>query len=110
MRLIKKLDDGSMLTFWMHRLQGHELFSHYEEALAWYKGLSTDEDVSFLVGYELDEKYKNGLSFLAQVKNKSRAYLITSHAEEAKIQEKVKEMGVGLIPKALISHLPVIEC
>jgi|GEM_PF-3199696 len=106
-------DDASMQAFWQHRLHGYnvnlKIFSRYDDAVKWYQNLLTNEPVTFLVDYDLAENDKNGLSFLKLTGNKAYAYLITSHAEEVIIQNNIQELGTWLIPKILVSEIPIVE-
>ena len=106
-------DDVAMRMFWKNRFQNVtaslHIFSNYQDAIDWYGMALNKNNISYIVDYELTNTTKNGLNFLGFIKQRSRAYLTTSHAEEIFIQQEVAALSVFLIPKILLSEISIEE-
>jgi len=105
-------DDSSIHSLWRNRLQSIECnlihFTRSQDVVEWCEQnpISCSQAI-FLMDFELRNEVCNGLEILEQVGAQKRGYLITSHAEELHIQERVVTSEVWLIPKSLIGYIPL---
>lgn len=106
-------DDVSIHQIWHERLEAVELpaheialqhFSSGTDVAAWYQG---HENTLFLCDYEFLGMPNNGLELIEQLGVQDRAILVTSHYEEAPIQQRCAALGVRLIPKGLAGFVPI---
>lgn len=105
-------DDTAMQALWIHRLQSYpiklRLFSKYEEAFQWMENnIESLDKTIFLIDYELSEESITGLDLLKYFNVSQNGYLVTSYAEEVKIQKEIEEMRIWLIPKTLTSDISI---
>lgn len=103
-------DDPSIHNLWRHRLMIKESrllhFLSGNDLIEWRTCNPKEaEKAIYLMDYELRNDLYTGLELLERLDARSRAYLITSHAEEVYIQESVAVLGVWLIPKSLIGDI-----
>ena len=87
-------------------------FHHFfigEELLKFLPTLSEEdkEHLLLLTDYELLNQKETGISVIEQSKIK-RSILVTSHYVKREIQNKVVLLGVKLLPKKLVSHVPIV--
>jgi FixJ family two-component response regulator len=106
-------DDPAIQALWQHKFaEFHvemKLFSKYTEAVNWLNKLSTQKNLICIVDYELSGQPKNGLDFFEHLQIKSNAYLVTSHADELWIQNRIEKLGAWLIPKSLLHQIRLDE-
>ena len=68
------------------------------------KTLCSEQDL-FLVDYELINSVKTGLDLIEQLDLKKQAILVTSRYEELEIRERIKTLGVKIIPKNFAPYI-----
>ena len=59
-----------------------------------------------LCDYEFISSTENGLDIIERLNHKNAA-LVTSHFENKKIQDRAKSLAVKIIPKSIVSHIPI---
>ena len=108
-------DDSSVHRIWERRIQDSikseirvtHLFS--EEELRTFLMDSDDPDsFIFLADYELLGGGLNGVECLKKYNLMSRSVLVTSRAEEPHLQETCTALGLPLLPKSMVSLVPII--
>lgn len=87
-------------------------FHHFfigEELLKFLPTLAEEnkKHLLLLTDYELLNQKETGISVIEQSKIK-RSILVTSHYVKREIQDKVVLLGVKLLPKKLVSHVPIV--
>ena len=68
----------------------------------------TNKNFLVLIDYELLGQDKSGLDLISELQIENQSILITSHFEKKEIVAQCRDLGVGLIPKMMISLVPVI--
>ncbi|TAK74105.1 MAG: HAMP domain-containing histidine kinase [Gammaproteobacteria bacterium] len=101
-------DDGCIHNFWRSRLHSLGIrsihFTSSEDMARWYdENTQIRHQAIYFFDYELQTSC--GLELLKKLNLQSRAYLITSCAEEIEIQQECEREGIKLIPKGLIKEL-----
>ena len=105
-------DDESIHGAWDTRLK--ELlpnasilhFRKGKEFIDWYEN-SKYLPLLVLSDYELLGELKTGLDILEELKIGSQGILITSHYEKPEIIERCIESKIRLLPKNLVTHIPI---
>jgi len=68
---------------------------------------SYSENDLFLVDYEFVNSKETGLDLIEQLDLKKQAILVTSRYEEQEIRERVKNLGLKIIPKNFAPYIPI---
>jgi signal transduction histidine kinase len=109
-------DDSSIHQIWTGRFekllkQSSEItikhFSTSKELIDWSQTQSTQEQITFLVDYELLGDPKTGLDVIEQLGIGKYSILVTSRFEEDSIRLRCKTLGVRLIPKGLAAFVAI---
>lgn len=101
-------DDVTIHQAWSQRLAaaGLPLENHIQllnrEQLKAYLKLSSRRD-RFLVDYEFAGASYSGVSLVKEFNLQNQAILVTSRFEDAKVLREVRQVGLKLIPKSLVS-------
>lgn len=100
-------DDESMLHAWSERihLQSH-LFTSGEEFANAINLIRADEFIAF-IDYELLGQVKNGIDLIKSLGIAEQSFLVTSRFEEKELQEACNKLGVKIIPKTMVSIIPI---
>jgi hypothetical protein len=61
----------------------------------------------YLIDYEFLGESENGLSVIEELGIASKSVLITSRSEDLSIQKRCENLGVKLMPKEVVSFLPI---
>jgi len=61
----------------------------------------------FLVDYEFVNSKETGLDLIEQLDLKKQAILVTSRYEEQEIRERVRNLGLKIIPKNFAPYIPI---
>jgi FixJ family two-component response regulator len=72
-----------------------------------YCNTSRSEHDLFLVDYELINSRETGLDLIEQLNLKKQSILVTSRYEEPEIRERIKNLGIKLIPKSFAPYIPI---
>lgn len=102
-------DDASIHSYWKRLFENKKInlmhFSNSNDLINWYNARS-DEKITFIVDYHLENDQYDGLTLLKNLKIKN-AYLVTNQAEDSYIQKTVEEEGFWLIPKSLMGDVAI---
>lgn len=106
-------DDVSICNIWRQRLKFYSVYIHHfsscKKLLQWHiNNKDIHNDVIYFIDYELHDRQYDGLQLIQKLNVKKRSYLVTSHAEELSIQQYCEKFDVWLLPKSLISEIPLI--
>jgi signal transduction histidine kinase len=105
-------DDESIHGAWESRLREvapTATILHFrkgQEFESWYQAHKA-QPIKVLSDYELLGELKTGLDLLESLAVKSRGVLITSHYERQDIIERCAAEGIKLLPKSLVTYLPI---
>ena len=72
-----------------------------------YCKTSCSEHDLFLVDHEFVNSKETGLDLIEQLDLKKQAILVTSRYEELEIRERIKELGIKIIPKSFAPYIPI---
>ncbi len=107
-------DDESIHDIWQTHLSKYienklVTLNHFYEPLAFaeYCNTSRSENDLFLIDYELINSKETGLDLIEQLDLKRQAILVTSRYEEVEIRERIKTLGVKVIPKSFAPYIPI---
>ncbi len=113
-RIIVLDDDESIHNIWQtHFLEYTEKKSvtldHFHEPSAFIKYCETSRSKHdlFLVDYELINSKETGLDLIEQLNLKKQAILVTSRYEELEIRERIKKLGIKIIPKSFAPYIQI---
>lgn len=67
-----------------------------------------DDDVLYLLDYDMGPKAESGLAFAQRLRSGSRAYLVTGHFDAPEIQAACAEIGCKLLPKDEIASIQIV--
>lgn len=104
-------DDTSIHQIWDERISplGAKII-HYttpDALINWYKEQNSDDNVMFLVDYELLNQNMSGLDLIEKLNLLNNTYLITSRYEENEIINRVKKLNIGMVPKSIAPYIPI---
>ncbi|MBP9743050.1 MAG: hypothetical protein KBD37_06820 [Burkholderiales bacterium] len=103
-------DDATIILTWQKMFSRVGVKSFYfinsSNFLEWYKDNKNNEIV-LLSDYDLKEDL-TGLEIITKTEI-TQAYLVTDHAEEYWLQEKVKATNIKLIPKSRINNIQIVR-
>lgn len=103
-------DDHNMILLWQKIFSKIGVQSVYfldnQQLQAWYKD-NKENEIIILSDYDL----KGELTGLEIISNMSvmQAYLVTRHAEEQWLQEKIEQTNIKLIPKYMIHDIKIVR-
>ncbi len=113
-RIIILDDDESIHNIWQTRLSEYVekkmvALDHFYEPLAFtkYCDSSRSDHNLFLVDHELIGAKESGLDLIEQLDLKKQAILVTSRYEEPEIRERIKNLGIKIIPKNFAPYIPI---
>lgn len=94
-----------------HKLIGSKCNIHsFTQSLELYTWIKNNHKrlyrTIFLIDYETNNKFFNGLELLTQLQVAGRGYLITSHLSED-VHNKITASGLWLIPKELLQYISI---
>ena len=64
-------------------------------------------EIVYLIDYDLGDSITNGIDFIEKFKLHNNATLVTNRYDDSEIQNRCISLGVKIIPKNLISHIPI---
>jgi len=107
-------DDESIHNVWQTRFHNNPenksvTLDHFYESSNFteYCKTSHSEHDLFLVDYELVNSNETGLDMIEQLDLKKQAILVTSRYEEPEIRERIRKLGVKIIPKSFAPYIPI---
>ena len=106
-------DDASIHDVWKDRLNKlisrHQTIKHFGTASEFRKAFNAKAVSStlFLIDYELIGSEVTGLDLIIEYGLQRRATLVTSRFEERDVIDCCLASGIGLIPKAAVSDVPI---
>jgi len=107
-------DDESIHNIWQIHFFEHigsrlVALKHFYESSAFveYCKTSCSGHDLFLVDYELGNHKKTGLDLIEQLDLKGQTILVTSRYEELEIRERIKTLGIKIIPKNFAPYIPI---
>ncbi len=104
-------DDQSVHDAWDQRLNAvsENLNLHHFKTprsfIDWYQAQSTP--IQVFSDYELLDEAETGLEVLEKLQVNSNGVLVTSHYENADIIKRCQFLGIRLLPKNLLAHIPM---
>jgi signal transduction histidine kinase len=106
-------DDQSMFEIWKNRLLSDGIlsarnlvyFSSVAEFSLWIK--DGHSAALYLVDYEFLNQGITGLQAIEELRISRNSVLVTSRHDEADVRLKAEELCVGIIPKTLLSLVPI---
>lgn len=103
------LDDApSMHMLWQQKLGAKrvklKLFINVTDFIEWRKSQVDTESFIYIVDYDLGDKVYNGFKVINELDIQKQSYLVTSHAEEAWLQDLCVANKIFLIPKNQIAN------
>lgn len=109
-RVVVVDDDLSIHSLWSKRLEAFDFDVLYFERLidfeSWMEGYGLDEQVSFLVDYELGAKI-NGLDLISKYGISHRSFLVTGRSRDPVVIAKSNEMSCRVIAKESINDIGI---
>lgn len=107
-------DDESIHNIWQTHFYEYIAnkpitLDHFYEPLAFaeYCRTSRSEHDLFLIDYELINLKETGLDLIEQLNLKEQAILVTSRYEEEEVRERIRNLGIKIIPKSFAPYIPV---
>lgn len=108
-------DDPSVHELWKHRL--HDVLRAKKSELVHFytnkqirpflnQAYGSKKNSLYLLDLEIDSS-RFGLDFIEEYNLQNMALLVTSYADELKVQEQCIQMRVGLIPKSMAALVPI---
>lgn len=109
-------DDTSIHQIWIDRMQNQNINQtkhvKYQSGDTFekyvYDNMSILKDIFFLIDYELLNQSRTGLDLIEELGLEKQSVLVTSHYEESDIQQKCKQLGLKILPKASAELVPII--
>ncbi len=105
-------DDPSIHSSWDNKLKtfGKSIpiihFSEPNDLKVWLS-VNSSKDALYFIDYEFLNSDTNGLKFIIDNKIESKAILVTSRADEETIRSSCTKSRIKLLPKAMVSSLPI---
>lgn len=110
-------DDVSFHQVWKNRLRAYavtegkipELVHCFKEddLQTWFSDGHHREKTLFLLEYELRTGNSNGLDLIERLGIAASSILVTSHFDEAVVQQRCMKLEVRMIPKAIAGYVPI---
>ncbi len=105
-------DDPSIHSSWDNKLKAYGksiMIKHFSEPKALKDWLTDNnpKNVIYFIDYEFLNSTDNGLSFIRENKLEAKAVLVTSRADEETIKTACSTCCVKLLPKAMVSSIPI---
>ena len=110
-------DDESIHHIWEQRIEEASVsseskpkimnFASAYELTLWQSGLSKDEEVFYLIDYELKGQDWTGLDVIRKLGIAERSVLVTSRFEEVTGIQTFKDLDLRLLPKIFLSAIPI---
>jgi signal transduction histidine kinase len=109
-------DDQSVHQIWSGRLDSagakthkvnHLIFSSMDGFSGWLKDGDARHHL-FLMDYEFLDQQGNGLELIDRLKIAGQSILVTSRYEEAEICQRAHALGLKVLPKGLVAHVPIV--
>lgn len=106
-------DDGSIHSSWQIKFKEMNIksfhFNSAKDILNWSKTQNILNEIIFFIDFHLNDDNYNGLEIIKELNITKCVYLISNQAEDYNIQKCVENLGIYLIPKALIFHIPFLN-
>jgi len=109
--------DPSVYKVWIERLNSNPLFSENSHVLDFYTvaefsnwiTLKPESQMSArcLIEYQLDDARSDGVRLIKGSNLESSAFLVSDFCDETTVAESCSEIGLGIIPKAMVDFVPV---
>lgn len=109
-------DDRTVHSIWESRFESmrassyqitSQYFANADDLIAWHRQQKEDAPITYLVDYQLADQPWNGLDVIENLQIQQNSILVTHSFEDPKIIERCTQMDVGLVPKNLISWIPL---
>jgi signal transduction histidine kinase len=106
-------DDSSIHGAWKTRLNEYEKqikvqhFTNGEEAISFVNNFADKDKIFLLTDFELLKQELNGIHIINRTDIK-RAILVTSHYNNAIVQDLARKANTKILPKQLASETPII--
>ena len=107
-------DDESIHNIWQTHFSEYIrnkliVLDHFYEPSTFinYCNTSRSEHDLFLVDYELINFKETGLDLIEQLDLRKQSILVTSRYEEPEIRERIKTLGIKIIPKNFAPYIPI---
>ncbi|MEZ4815530.1 MAG: HAMP domain-containing sensor histidine kinase [Bdellovibrionota bacterium] len=106
-------DDPSIHSSWDNKLKafGKSIsIKHFSEPASLKDWLAdrTPKNAIYFIDYEFLNSTDNGLNFIRENKLESKSVLVTSRADEETIKAACSTCCVKLLPKAMVSSIPIV--
>lgn len=109
-------DDESMPSAWLKRLT--PFMDTAQVKLVYFKECSqfiewchtyNSEDIIYLIDYEFQfgKNESDGLKIIEMLKIEKQSYLITSHFENIKVQQRAIQLEITIVPKRCLPYIPI---
>lgn len=102
-------DDPSCHELWEKRFDNIEIPVHHfyssTDLFSKYDRLSSE--VLLICDFELQEEMMDGISCIKKLNHELHSILITARDEEKEILERCIPIGLPLLPKELMNHIPI---
>jgi signal transduction histidine kinase len=79
-----------------------------EELRQWVQTTRPAGSVLYLCDYELKGESDTGIDIICQLGIADKAVLVTGHSRSPKIRAQCEKKGIRLIPKELVSEVPIV--
>lgn len=108
-------DDDSIFKVWSERIKRLDMnssisiiaFSSGREFKTWVKENDSNNCI-YLVDYELINEPQTGLDLIEELGIQKKSFLVTSRFNEAEIKMRCNKLDVKLIPKGMVTLLPIL--
>ncbi len=101
-------DDRTIHEVWQRRLRRQDRrVLHMTSPVELGAYLTKSEAAQFLVDYEIVGSPENGLQVIQRLGISKKSVLVTSHAGDVSLQERCQALGVRLLPKSIVSYIPI---
>jgi anti-sigma regulatory factor (Ser/Thr protein kinase) len=104
-------DDPMVHEFWVQRLRQNPTLNGMNVRHCYNPG-EVESEVSvrnnlYLIDYEFIDSQEDGLSIVRKLGIAAQSVLVTSHYEESDVQKAASDLGVRIIPKTMVSFVPL---
>ncbi len=101
-------DDESVRLLWQDRLQGYDVVC-LADPEEFDIGLYPPSSCLYLLDHESIRSKVRGIDLITSHGLAKQAILVTSHFNDPKLQESVIRVGTKILPKFMISQVPVVK-
>ncbi len=111
-------DDISIHEVWKERIKQYRKrenikitlhqFLSPEEIKVWFHNIKDEKNnITYLFDYEFVGCKETGLDMIQSLSLNNKSILVTSHFDEHNIMLQCETLGIGMIPKDLVSLIPI---